>query len=79
MCALKAINRDVSKIYNRGRDLFPWVCAAAAAHLVWQVRTADLDDPANLAERFRSNNQVGALVFASCVAGNLAMAPVLPA
>lgn len=54
-------------------------CAAAAAHLVWQVRTADLDDPANLAERFRSNNQVGALVFASCVAGNLAMAPVLPA
>ena len=46
-------------------------CAAAYSHLAWQVHTADLDDPSNLAERFKSNNQVGALVFATCVAGNL--------
>lgn len=44
-------------------------CLAAWAHLNWQVRTADLDDPANLADRFRSNNTVGAIVFASCAAG----------
>ena len=47
-------------------------CAAAYSHLVWQVRTADLDDPSNLAERFKSNNIVGATMFATCVVGNLA-------
>jgi 4-hydroxybenzoate polyprenyltransferase len=49
-------------------------CAAAYSHLAWQVHTADLDDPSNLAERFKSNNRVGAIVFATCVVGNLAAA-----
>lgn len=44
---------------------------AAGAHLYWQVITADLNDARNLAERFKSNNTVGAIVFASCVAGNI--------
>lgn len=44
---------------------------AAGAHLYWQVITADLNDAKNLAERFKSNNTVGAILFASCVAGNI--------
>ena len=46
-------------------------CSAVGAHLLWQVATADLEDPKNLAERFKSNNTVGAIMFASCIAGNL--------
>mmetsp|Transcript_13164 Transcript_13164/g.26147 ORF Transcript_13164/g.26147 Transcript_13164/m.26147 type:complete len:200 (+) Transcript_13164:1-600(+) len=43
--------------------------ALATSHLLWQVRTADLDDPENLGERFKSNQTVGALVTAGCLAG----------
>lgn len=46
-------------------------CGAAGAHLCWQVTSADLQDAKNLAQRFKSNNTVGALIFASCVAGNI--------
>ena len=42
---------------------------AAYAHLLWQVKTADLYDPHNLAQRFRSNSTVGALVFGALCAG----------
>jgi len=45
----------------------------AYAHLVWQIRTADLSDPHNLAERFRSNAKVGGMVFASILAGKMAL------
>jgi 4-hydroxybenzoate polyprenyltransferase len=41
------------------------------AHLVWQIQTADLNSPSNLAYRFRSNQTVGGLVFLSIVAGNV--------
>lgn len=44
---------------------------AAYGHLVWQIQTADLDQPNNLATRFRSNTMVGGLVFASMVAAKL--------
>ncbi len=44
---------------------------AAYGHLVWQIETADLDDPHNLAERFRSNATVGAIVFGSVLAGGV--------
>lgn len=43
--------------------------SAAYAHLVWQIHTAQLEDPHNLAARFRSNSAVGALVFGSLAAG----------
>jgi 4-hydroxybenzoate polyprenyltransferase len=43
--------------------------ALATSHLFWQVRTADLNDPPNLAERFRSNSTVGAIMFAAIAAG----------
>jgi 4-hydroxybenzoate polyprenyltransferase len=42
---------------------------AAYSHLVWQIQTADFEDPHNLAARFRSNSLVGALVFTSLAAG----------
>mmetsp|Transcript_14915 Transcript_14915/g.30010 ORF Transcript_14915/g.30010 Transcript_14915/m.30010 type:complete len:561 (-) Transcript_14915:99-1781(-) len=46
-------------------------CSLAAIHLLWQIGSADLNDPENLAYRFRSNNYVGGLMFGSCVVGNL--------
>ena len=45
----------------------------AYAHLVWQIRTADLSDPHNLADRFRSNAKVGGMVFGSILAGKMAL------
>jgi 4-hydroxybenzoate polyprenyltransferase len=45
--------------------------ALAYSHLFWQVKTAEFDNPQNLAERFRSNTKVGGIVFASIVAGKL--------
>lgn len=48
------------------------ICVSAAyAHLIWQIQTADFDDPHNLAKRFRSNTMVGGIVFGSIVAANL--------
>jgi 4-hydroxybenzoate polyprenyltransferase len=35
----------------------------AAAHLIWQVATLDIDDAQNCLERFRSNNGFGWIVF----------------
>lgn len=45
-------------------------CSLAAAHLLWQVRSADLNNAQNLAYRFRSNNMVGWIMFGSCALGN---------
>jgi 4-hydroxybenzoate polyprenyltransferase len=36
---------------------------AAGAHLAWQVKTLDIDDPDNCLSRFRSNRDFAALVF----------------
>lgn len=44
--------------------------AGAGGHLLWQVWTADLDDPNSLAPRFKANALVGAGLFASAVAGS---------
>ena len=38
---------------------------APGAHLVWQVVTLNIDDPENCLERFRSNRDFAALVFAA--------------
>ena len=43
--------------------------ATAAAHFLWQIKTADLNNRLNLNDRFRSNNILGAIVFASIVGG----------
>ncbi len=38
---------------------------AAAVHLVWQVATLDISDPANCLKRFQSNRDFGLLILAS--------------
>jgi 4-hydroxybenzoate polyprenyltransferase len=55
---------DMSLAYSVG-------ATAAYSHLAWQIQTADLENPHNLAERFRSNTTVGGIIFASIVAGKL--------
>jgi len=42
-----------------------------AAHAVWQLRTLDIDRPANCLARFRANHLFGGLVFVAIIAGNL--------
>lgn len=46
--------------------------AAAAAHLAWQVRTLDIENPANCLTRFRANRDFGAIIFAAFVADAIA-------
>ena len=54
-------------------DLSPVVYSlgvtSAYGHLLWQIHSADFDDPHNLAFRFRSNTIVGGIVFSSLAAG----------
>jgi 4-hydroxybenzoate polyprenyltransferase len=45
--------------------------SAAGTHLLWQIYTANLNNVDNLSYRFRSNNIVGGIVLASCIAGNV--------
>jgi 4-hydroxybenzoate polyprenyltransferase len=42
--------------------------AAAAIHMTWQVATLDIADPENCLRRFKSNRDLGWLVFAGFVA-----------
>jgi 4-hydroxybenzoate polyprenyltransferase len=42
--------------------------AGAAAHMAWQVTTLDISDPANCLKRFKSNRDLGWLIFAGFVA-----------
>jgi 4-hydroxybenzoate polyprenyltransferase len=51
--------------------------AGAAAHLAWQVATLDISDPQNCLRRFRSNRDLGWLVFAGYVA-DMAYAALAP-
>jgi 4-hydroxybenzoate polyprenyltransferase len=39
----------------------------AAAHLAWQVLSLDIDDAENCLVRFRSNRDLGLIVFAAIV------------
>lgn len=43
----------------------------AAAHLVWQVSTLDIDDPKNCLKRFKSGRDFGLLLFAGIVVGQV--------
>ena len=45
--------------------------AAAVAHMLWQVRTARLNDRLNLTARFVANKWVGVIMLAGIVAGRL--------
>jgi len=48
------------------------VVALAAALLVWQIVTLDIDDPARCLRLFRSNRDFGLVVFVAIVAGQIA-------
>jgi 4-hydroxybenzoate polyprenyltransferase len=39
-----------------------------ASHLLWQIKTVNLEDPHDCARKFRSNNLLGALVFFALLA-----------
>ena len=56
------LEADLASIYYAG-------VATSYGHLVWQIHTADLNDPHNLAARFRSNSVLGGILFGSLVAG----------
>jgi len=45
--------------------------ALAAAHLLWQTRRLDIDDAGLCLHLFRSNREVGAIVFVSLLLGQL--------
>ncbi|MEK9725388.1 MAG: 4-hydroxybenzoate octaprenyltransferase [Rhodospirillaceae bacterium] len=45
--------------------------AAGAAHLAWQVRRVDLDDPKSCLRFFKSNRDFGLIVLCGIVAGRL--------
>ena len=48
--------------------------ALTAVHFGWQIRSLDINSPENCLSRFRSNRDLGAIVFASLVADALAAA-----
>ena len=49
--------------------------SAASAHLIWQIRTLNILDPKNCAERFKSNKNFGIIVFVAFVLGQLLKEP----
>jgi 4-hydroxybenzoate polyprenyltransferase len=46
--------------------------ALVAAHLGWQARAVNFDDPADCLAKFKSNRIVGWALFAGVTAGTLA-------
>ena len=46
--------------------------AAAAAHMLWQIRILDIDDADQCLKLFKANTVVGVLIFAGLLAGGLA-------
>lgn len=47
--------------------LFAVAMALAGGHMIWQVVTLDTEDPDNCLDRFRSNRDLGLIVFAGLV------------
>jgi 4-hydroxybenzoate polyprenyltransferase len=44
--------------------------ALPALHFAWQIRTLDIDDPVSCLRRFRSNRELGLLVFVALLAAH---------
>ena len=55
---------DLGSMYYAGT-------AVAVSHCLWQIWTADIDDPANLWTRFESNKYTGAVVTAALALGHM--------
>jgi 4-hydroxybenzoate polyprenyltransferase len=58
------VTAGLSPVYYAG-------AAAACSHALWQIWTADIDDPQNLWTRFESNKYTGAVVTAAITAGHM--------
>lgn len=51
-----------------------WIgLAAAAAHFIWQLKTLDFDDPANLIRHFKGNRDPGLVITAALALGTVAL------
>ena len=57
----------VAGILAGARWIFALGLLAFAAHLAWQVRRLDIDDPALCLRLFRSNRDAGLILFAALV------------
>lgn len=64
--------------HNAGLSVYDWnslpfhtALAAFGGHLAWQVLSADLNDPANLATRFRSNAYVAPIIVVGIACAKL--------
>jgi 4-hydroxybenzoate polyprenyltransferase len=54
--------------WSAGTGLVFWLgLLAFAAHLAWQVRRLDIDDPALCLKLFKSNRDAGLILFAALV------------
>lgn len=49
--------------------IFYYIFAGAFAHAAWQLVTWQMDDPANCLSRFRSNRDMGFIIFVAIVCG----------
>ena len=49
-----------------------------AAHLAWQISTADLDNFQSCLDRFRSNRVTGGIALLGCMLGGIPAAQLLP-
>jgi 4-hydroxybenzoate polyprenyltransferase len=47
---------------------FTFLMLAAGAHMMWQVKTLDIDDPARCLKLFRANRDTGALIAFAMIA-----------
>ena len=54
------------------RVVYAAALAVAGAHLVWQVRALDIDDPVQCLRLFKANRETGALISAALILGSLA-------
>ena len=56
-------------VANMGWTFYPVVILLAGGHLAWQVRTWEMDNPANCLHRFKSNRDFGLFVLLAVVCG----------
>jgi len=62
-----AVTLTVLFIVAHGASYHIAVLAAPFSHLVWQVRTLNISDPANALKRFRANRDFGLLLCAAII------------
>ncbi|KNC73691.1 hypothetical protein SARC_13751, partial [Sphaeroforma arctica JP610] len=58
--------------HNAGMGMpYDIAVTASAAHLTWQVATANFDNPKDCMDKFVSNNWIGCMVFGGILANQL--------